>query len=77
MLKRLAVLTSVYFRSQAVSALQQIGISTAASLAYRAKLAFVAQIGNSATTLYQMLPRNSTYVQIVANIQGQRTNDRF
>jgi hypothetical protein len=54
----------------AVSALQQIGISTAASLAYRAKLAFVAQIGNSAATLYQMLPRNSTYVQIVANIQG-------
>ena len=59
----------------AVPTLQQIGIADAATLDYRGKLAFVAQIGKPALTVEGLLPRNATRAIITVKDPGNQSND--
>jgi len=63
--------TVCVFVFQAVSTLQQIGISDAATINYRSKLAFVAQIGKPALTVEGLLPRNATSAIIAVTLTGE------
>jgi len=54
----------------AVPALQKIGIADAATLDYRGKLAFVAQIGNPSATVEGLLPRNVTNAYLAVTLTG-------
>jgi hypothetical protein len=58
----------------AVPTLQQIGIADAATIDYRSKLAFVAQIGKPALTVEGLLPRNATDVNIGVTLTGSETS---
>jgi len=58
----------------AVPALEKIGIADAASFDYRAKMAFVAQIGNPSTTVEGLLPRNATDVNLAVTLAGSATS---
>ena len=69
------ILPNSTFVLQAVPTLQQIGIADAATLYYRGKLAFVAQIGKPALTVEGLLPRNATSAIIAVTLTGE--SDHF